>query len=120
MKFVTHRDQQIVLDREHVPSLRDLGNTHGISHERVRQVVNDATEHVNRLELDLLVARKEGVAFGLAVPNQNQGDRAIALDYLQWVLARLRERDLLIEVTTKQTSEGLIVFLEDATNYRRS
>ena len=117
VEFVSQRDQKIVLERERVPSLRALGRQFGMSHERIRTVVREATEHINRLEMELLVARKEGVAFGLAIPNQEQQYRAIALDYLQWVVKRLRARDLDIEVTTKQTSEGLIVFLADQTNY---
>lgn len=117
MESINSRDQAIVLDREHGGSLRDIARRHGVSHEWVRQIVNDATDHVTRIEIDLMVARNEDVAFGLAIPNQEQQYRAIALDYLQWILGRLRARDLDIAVTTKNTSEGLIVFLADTTDY---
>lgn len=117
MESINSRDQAIVLDREHGGSLRDIARRHGVSHERVRQIVSDATEHVNRVEMHLLVARKEAWAFGLGIPNQDQQYRAIALDYLEWILGRLRARDLDIAVTTKNTSEGLIVFLADTTDY---
>ena len=63
------------------------------------------------------MARKEGVAFGLAVPNQDQQYRAIALDYLAWVLGRLRERDLDIEVTTKTQAKASSCSSPIQTNY---
>jgi hypothetical protein len=115
--MLSERDQGIVLARMRGETLDTISRPLGITRERVRQIVVDATEHINRLELELLVARKEGVLLGLAIPNQEQQDRAIALDYLDWVLARLRERELDIKVTRRYTSEGLVVFLEDRTRY---
>ena len=117
MELFSQDKQRIVLERERGHTLQAIALRRGISYQRVQTIVREAREHIDRLEMHLLVSRKEGVAFGLAIPNQEQQYRAIALDYLAWILDRLRARDLDIEVTTKNTSEGIIVFLEDQTNY---
>ena len=92
MELFSGGKQRIVLDRERGDSLQAIGERRGISYQRVQTIVRDARAHIDKIEMDLLVARNEAVAFGLAIPNQDPLDRAIALDYLQWVLTRLRSR----------------------------
>ena len=80
-------------------------------------VVREGTKHVTKIELELMVCRKTGDQYGLAVPNQAQDDRALALNYFTWVLAQLRKRDIQVKVINYPTPEGIVLFLEDVTDY---
>ena len=118
MPDTQQRDQQIFFERVRGDTVAGIGSRHGVSHQAVSQiVVRERNRHLDRLEMQLMVARREGQVVGLAVPNQAQDDRVLALRYFAWVLDALRARDLEIKVETRPTSEGLVLFLEDVTDY---
>jgi hypothetical protein len=54
------RDQELVLAWDRGETTVALAERYGISHQRVSYLVARATEFVNRVDLDLMVARKTG------------------------------------------------------------
>ena len=65
---ISPRDQQIVLARDGGQTVVSLGERCGISHQRVSTVMARATEVVNRVDLDVMVARKTGEAIVYLIP----------------------------------------------------
>ena len=109
------RNHAMLMERIGGSTLEEIADRHGITHERVHTVVvREATRHLDSLEIALMVAAKQGEPFGLAIWNQpDQGNRALALDYLAWAVKQLRARGIEIEVHTQPTSAGLFVLLTD-------
>lgn len=105
-------------DRISGASLRDLGAKYGLSHEAARQlVVRQQTEHLDNLELGLMVAAKaeqigQPAAHPTFVVAFEEGDWRYQLAYFEWVLCRLRERDLRISVTARQPQAGGVVVFQ--------
>jgi hypothetical protein len=114
---LTTRNQRLVLERARGDTLDTIGQRHGISHQRVHMVVREATEHVNQIELELMVARKTGHVCSLLVPYQAQEDRQLALNYFDWVVAQLRAREVDVKATHIPTTAGSVFLLEDVTQY---
>jgi transcriptional regulator len=110
---LTTRKQKILLERAQGATVDTIGDRYSISHQRVSVIVLEATEHINKLEVDLMVARKEGVPVAFHVPYQRQEDRVIALEYLDWVLARLKDREVEVNVIHQPTTDGNTFFLSD-------
>jgi len=105
---------------EHVggDSFRKIGQRHKVSHEYARQlVIREGTRFVDGIELDLMVAAKlekmgrEATWPAMAVPFQEQGDWQRALAVFQWVVNRLRARDVDVQVLTRPTSAGTVFML---------
>lgn len=118
MPDTQERDQQILFDRVRGDTLVEIGSRHGVSHQAVSQiVVREGRQHVDRLETQLMVARKEGNAIALVVPFQEPSDYQAVLRYWAWVLDALRARDIDIRATTRPTPNGLVLLLEDVTDY---
>jgi hypothetical protein len=111
------RDQQIILERARGDTLEAIGERHGVSYQRVQMIVRETRHAIDRLELELLKARKTGEAIGLAIPNQDQADRQLALSYFGWCVEQLRSRDVQVAVETRQTPAGVVLFISDVTNY---
>jgi hypothetical protein len=100
-------------------SYRAIGERHGLSHEGARQVVmRDSTVFLDRLEMDLLLAWKleqQGRAAeaqwpGLALPHQPGDGWQLGLALFQWIVDKLKARDLDVQVQTQATPNG-VVFL---------
>lgn len=111
MDILDPRNQQIAFDRECGDPLSAIGKRYGLTKQRVHQIVigsADATEYLNRLEVDLMVARKEGKPLRFEKSFRD----------LPGVLHRLCIiRGLDVEVTIKHSGEALTILLEDTTNY---
>ena len=114
------RNEQMLLERIGGSTLEQIGERHGISHERAHTVtVREATRHLDQLELQLMTCAKTGEVFGLAVANRpDQSARTVALDYLAWAVRELRGRGIEIEVETQTTPEGLLIMLTDVRTHR--
>jgi hypothetical protein len=108
--------QERVLDGR---TFRALGERFDVSSQRVEQVFRAfARQHINQIELNLMVARKEGNLLALAIPSGFEPEQNAAINYLHWVLRELKRRDLTIQVHYRPLPEGEIAFLlEDRTNY---
>ena len=115
----TERNEQVLIERASGDTLHEIGRRHGVSHVAVHGiVVRQTRRHIDKIELDLMVAAKLDQAYGLAVPNQLQADRAVALSYVTWVIRQLRERGVEVEVETKGAPDGMIVLLTDVRTHR--
>jgi transcriptional regulator len=68
MAMLTTRDQELVLARDRGDTTVALGEKFGISHQRVSVVMARATEFVNHVDLDLMVARKTGEVCAYVIP----------------------------------------------------
>jgi hypothetical protein len=110
------RDQQIVLERDAGDTLAEVGRRHGISHQRVSVVMAKATEFVNQVDLDLMVARKTGEVCAYVIPYSEHYTTAI--DFSQWLIWRLRQRGMVVEVETRRAHNGIALLLSDATPRR--
>ena len=96
-------------------SYRVIGKAHGLSHEAARQtVLREATEFLNELELSLYVALKleklgrEAEAEWPTVVVPFGPDWSTANAVIQWVVDRLRGRDVDVHVTHKPTPDGVV------------
>jgi hypothetical protein len=107
------RDQAIVLERERGDAFARIGGRHGITHQRASLVMRKATEFVNRVDLDLMTTRKTGEVVGLVIPFGES--YSLALDFSDWLLRRLRARGVTLDVETRRTTNGLVLFLTDST-----
>jgi hypothetical protein len=79
-QVLSTRDQQIVLERECGDTIVEIGQRHGISHQRVSVLVARANEFVGQVFLDLMVARKTGEVCAYVIPYSP--DYTLALDFL--------------------------------------
>lgn len=99
-------------------SLRAIAAKQGCSHEHVRShLIRAKGRLVSQIEVDLLLAAKQeqvglpAVWPTLLVPNaDDQGDRASALSFLQWVLDALRGRGVPIKTISATTPVGVGVW----------
>ncbi len=114
--MLTQRDQAIVIERERGDTIVEIGKRHGISHQRVSAIVANATEIVNQADLDLMVAKRTGEACAYLIPYGP--DHTLALDLSSWLVRRLRERGMELEITTRRASNGLALLLTDITPRR--
>ena len=112
----SERDQEIVLERDRGDTVVEIGQRHGISHQRVSVVMANATEIVNKCDLDLMLARKTGEVCGYLIPFGP--DYSTALDFSTWLIKRLRDRGMVVDIETRRTTNGLVLFLSDATPRR--
>jgi hypothetical protein len=112
------RDQQIVLERDRCDTIVHIGKRHGISHQRVSMVMSRAPEFVNRVDLDLMVARKTGEVCVYLIPDGP--DYTLAIDFLTWLIRRLRDRGMQVSVETRRAHNGLALLLIDTTPRRSS
>lgn len=109
------RSQQIVLERERGATVSAIAEAHGISHQRVSAIVRDATETVNKIELDLMITRRTGEVFAYLIPYGP--DYSLAMAFSDWLIGRLRARGLELAVSTRRASNGLALLIEDVTDY---
>ena len=113
--MLSEKSQEIVLAREQGGTLAGIGEQFGVSHQRVAAIVRDATQLVNRVELDLMVARKTGEACAYVIPYGP--NYSLAMEFSNWLIRRLRDRGVKLTVTTRRASNGLALVLDDTTNY---
>jgi hypothetical protein len=118
VQVVSTRDQQVVLERDRGDTIVEIGKRHGISHQRVSYVVNRATEFVNRVDLDLMVARRTGEAVVYVIPYSP--DYTLAIDFSTWLVKRLRDRGMEVDIETRRAHNGLALLLFDRTPRRSS
>jgi hypothetical protein len=116
LAVLSERDQQIVMERERGDTLVQIGQRYGISNQRVSAIMAGATELVNRIDLDLMVARKTGEVCAYLIPYGP--DYTLALDFSSWLIKRLRDRGMELDVTTRRAHNGLALLLEDVTPRR--
>jgi len=113
---VEDRDQQVLMERVAGDSLRAIGARHDLSHEAVRLiVVRQARKHVDQIVLDMWVAQKGGEVLAFAVPAGDADDQHAAVQYFEWLLGELRDRDdVEPRVTYRPTPDGSFAFaIED-------
>jgi hypothetical protein len=113
LQMPSSRDQQVVLERERGDTLVEIGRRHGISHQRVSVLIARATDFVNRVDLDLMIAGKTDELVAYIVPFGP--DYSQAIEFGQWLVDRLRDRGMVVDIETRRTTNGLILFLTDAT-----
>jgi hypothetical protein len=108
------RNREILMERVGGQTLEAIAANHGITRQMVHMVlVREVRRHVDEIELQMMVAAKEKKVFALAIPNQMQADRAMALDYASWVIKQLRRRDVEVAVETVNTPAGTVIVLTD-------
>lgn len=113
--MLSEKSQAIVLQREHGETLEQIGEQFGVSHQRVAAIVKNATELVNHVELDLMVARKFGKPF--FQPIMYGPDYTLQVAFADWLVRQLRARGLTLTVDTVHGANGLGLLIEDITNY---
>jgi hypothetical protein len=111
--MMSEKAMSLVLARESGATLAEVGRRHGVSHQRVASVMRHATEFVDKVEMDLLVARKEDSLCAFVIPFGP--DYSLAQQVADWLLRRLRARDLDLKVSTRRTPDGLLLVIEDVT-----
>jgi hypothetical protein len=117
VQMLSTRDQQVVLERDRGDTIVQIGRRHGISHQRVSVLMARATEFVNAVDLDLMIARKTGEQCAYLIPHGP--DYSLALDFSSWLIKRLRDRGMDLAVETRRASNGLALLLTDTTPARR-
>ena len=114
--MMSARNQEIVLAREDGQSLLQLGERYGVSHQRVAAVVRSARELVDQVELDLMVARKDGEICIYLVPYGP--DYQMSLAFCDWIVGQLRKRDVeVLALQCRRASNGIAMLLSDVTDY---
>jgi transcriptional regulator len=117
-QMISTRDQQVVLERECGDTIVEIGQRHGISHQRVSVLVNRATEFVNKVDLDLMVARRSAEVVAILIPFGP--DYTTGIDFQMWLVRRLKERGMQLDVEVRHVHNGLCLFLSDVTPRRAS
>jgi hypothetical protein len=115
-QVLSTRDQQIVLERECGDTIVEIGQRHGISHQRVSVLMARANEFVGQVFLDLTVARKTGEVCAYVIPYSP--DYTLALDFSTWLIKELRDMRMEVGIETRRTTNGLVLFLTDVTPRR--
>lgn len=108
--------QQIIVERESGETLKTIAHRHGLSHQRVSTIVKDGRSFVDHVERDLLVARTSGEVCAFVIPFGP--NYTTAMRFGDWLIARLRARDLNLHIETRRASNGLALLLTDITDYR--
>src|SRR3954463_8422346 len=85
--MLSTRNQAIAMERDAGDTLARIAQRHGVSHQRVSAIAAQATEFVDRVELDLMVARKTGEACAYVIPFGPDYTAAVAFG--DWLVARL-------------------------------
>jgi hypothetical protein len=111
------RDQQIVIARDRGETITELGRQHGISHQRISAVMGRATEFVNQLDLDLMVASRTGEVCVYVIPYRP--DYTLALDFSMYLIERLHDRGTEVDIETRTAHNGLALLLTDTTPMRQ-
>jgi hypothetical protein len=114
--MLTERSQRIVLERDQGEPYTVIAARAGVSYQRARAVVADATAFLNRVELDLLAATKTGECCAYLVPFGV--DYQVAMSFGDWLCRQLRERGVQLEVTTRTAANGVALLLTDITPRR--
>ena len=114
--MLTVRDQQVVLERARGDTVVEIGERHGISHQRVSVLMARATEFVNQVDLDLMVARKTGEVCAYLIPYGP--DYTLSLDFSTWLIKRLSDRGMEVGVETRRAHNGIALILTDVTPRR--
>src|SRR4051794_11733475 len=102
--MISATNQAVVVERDAGDTLAEIGKRHGITHQRVSAIVAQATQVVNRMELDLMVARKTGEHCAYLIPHGP--DYTLALAFSDSLIRRLRARGVDVEITTRRASNG--------------
>jgi hypothetical protein len=111
--MLSTRDQELVLAGDRGETTGELAERYGISHQRVSYLVARATESVNRVDLDLVVARKTGEVVVYVIPYSP--DYTLALDFSMWLIKRLRDGGMVVDIETRRAHNGLALLLSDVT-----
>ena len=113
-------DATIFRERPRGRTLRDLAQANGLSVEGIRQVVlRESEAMVNEFEVSLYLAAKlewlgredEAGWPTLLVPFQEQDGWQVSLALLQFVVDRLRARDVNVHVRSRPTPNGTAFML---------
>lgn len=110
---LSERNQTIVLERAEGEKLEAIAQRHGVSHQRVSTIYATATEFVNKVELDLLLAAKTGDEVLVLIPQASGSTTGVA--FADWLAQRLRDRGLMIRARTHRAHNGVALLLEDLT-----
>jgi hypothetical protein len=111
--MLTEKSQRIVLERDRGEAYTVIARRAGVSYQRARAVVADATAFLNRVELDLLAATKTGECCAYVIPFGP--DYTTAMAFGDWLCRQLRERGVQLEVNTRTAANGVALLLTDVT-----
>jgi hypothetical protein len=114
--MLSEKSQAIVLERDQGAKVDEIAERYEVSHQRVSAIVTNATALVNSIEMQLLVARKTGEVCAYLIPDSEHSP--VAMAFVDWLVRRLRARDLELEVSTRRASNGVAVLIEDISDYR--
>jgi hypothetical protein len=115
--MLSTQSQEIALQRHHGATVTALSGQYGVCHQRVSQIGRAVTALVDRIELDLMVARKTDEVVAYLVPYHNEAEWRTAVAFGDHLVQRLRERGLRIRVETRRASNGVALLLEDRTEF---
>src|SRR5258706_14776107 len=89
------RMERIMLEHVRGDTVRAIAEREHVTHQRIHQIVHRAKRlHVDSIELNLLVARKEGNVLVLVIPPALDDDQMASIHYLDFVLRELAARDI--------------------------
>ena len=113
------RDLQMLKEKSRGDTLREIGDRHGLSHERARQIiVLEGRKEIDRLELELLANRKTGDVELYLIPEHAGPDFDLAVDYFQWTVRELAERGVKTHISYRPVYNGVAWGIEDVTDYQ--
>jgi hypothetical protein len=75
--------------------------------------MTEITDMVNRLQLDLMAARKTGEVVAYAVRYGSDYEAGVALHAL--LVERLHERGVTVKIDTARNAEAVVFLMEDTT-----
>ncbi len=90
-------------------TVTELGERFGVSHQRISAVMKSVTALVDKVDLDLMLARRDGEACVFVIPFSE--DYTLALDFSDYLVARLRARGMKLDVQVHRASNGLVLEL---------
>ena len=105
-------DEQILQEFVAGDSFRTIGRRHGFSHEQARRVVRKRVrQHVDDLELLIMVAQKEGVELTYPVPGTSGPFADAVVEYVRLMAAELAERGVRCAIRYTPTPDGFALGL---------
>lgn len=117
---MTNRDEQMLMDRISGSTLRDVGERRAMTAEGARlAIAREGRKQIDRLELALLANRKTGDVELFVIPDHAGPDFDLALAYLRWATGELTKRGIKVQVHYRPTYNGVVIGLEDVTDYRK-
>jgi len=96
-------------------TLREIAETHGVTEQTVHRIVDrQARRHIEEVVAGMWAAQKENALLVLLVPPGLDGEQALTIRYLDWVLSQMPSYvDPAVHYRPAGFGGGFVLALED-------